>query len=96
MENYYVFDGQNASTGEPNRRTGRMSFYGMVRKFESKREAIEYAADNEKEQAQYITIAGTKSDMRKYCLGCSVADFEYNLGMGLITKKVGDTWIETY
>ena len=98
MKNYYVFDGQNASTGEPNKVTGRMSFYGTVYSFESKKEALEYVADKDQDSAHQIIVAGTKSAMRGYCLGCSVADFVYNIEQGPVMKKDENTqaWEEIY
>ena len=96
MTNYYVFNGQNASTGEPNKVTGRVSFYGTVLAFETKKEALKYVEDNERCEARYITVAGTKSDMRKYCLGSSVDDFEYSLGQNGFMKLIGRSWVESY
>jgi len=72
-KDYFVFDGQNASTGEPNRVTGRMSFYGEVLKFHSKKEAKQF---EEESRSTNLCIAGTKSKMRGYCLGMSVSQFE--------------------
>ena len=75
-KDYFVFDGQNASTGTPNRVTGRMSFYGQVLKFHSKKEAKQY---EEESRSTDICIAGMKAIMRKYCLGMSVSQFEEHL-----------------
>ena len=72
-KDYYVFDGQNATTGKPNEITGRMSNYGEVLTFRSKKEAVEYANNS---RGTGIVKAGTKSIMRKYCLGMTVANFE--------------------
>jgi len=74
--NYYVFNGQNATTGTANKNTGEMSFYGEVLTFSSKKTALEYVEDNATGMASDICKAGTKSTMRKYCLGMSVRDFE--------------------
>jgi len=75
-KDYFVFDGQNASTGTAHPITGRMSFYGEIMKFHSKEEALEYV-DNYR--GSDICKAGVKSTMRKYCLGISVESFERDL-----------------
>ncbi len=71
---YYVFNGQNASTGSANKVTGFMSYYGSVIKFDSKKEALEYVDD--KWNGNDIITAGTKRKMRTFCLGMSVRNFE--------------------
>lgn len=87
---YYVFDGQNATTGSPNRITGRMSNYGNTLKFKTKKEALEYVEDY---RGYAICRAGTKKTMRTYDLGCSVAIFEEYFHMvGYTTKNENGYW----
>jgi len=95
-KNYYVFIGQNATTGEPNPRTGRMSKWGDVSIFESKREALLFAAEKETGNAQDVIVAGTKRTIREFCLGVSVAQFEENIEMSPVMKRDGDSWVETF
>lgn len=78
-KDYFVFDGQNASTGTPNKITGRMSFYGHYLKFKTKKEAAEYAEKNETGFAGDILVAGTRNTLRKYDFGSSVLDYNYYL-----------------
>lgn len=92
---YYVFNGQNASTGVPNEITGNMSYYGDVLKFNSKKEALEYVEDKSGFSAQELIVAGTKRTMRKYCLGMTVADFELWLEHDPVLVKDEDgRWVE--
>ncbi len=81
MKDYFVFDGQNASTGTPNKITGHMSFYGTFHKFETKEKALKFVEDNETGYASDICVAGTKRTLRKYDLGSSVTDYNYHLDM---------------
>ena len=95
-KNYYVFVGQNATTGEPNPRTGRMSNWGNVYIFDGKAEAIQYAKESETGNIQDVIIAGTKKKMREFCRGISVAQFEENLEMSAIMKHEGNSWVEIF
>lgn len=71
----YVFKGQNASTGESNKITGRMSFYGEVLAFNTRKEAIQYVEDFETPYHSDICVIGGRRVMRQYCLGMTVASF---------------------
>ena len=84
---YYVFKGQNASTGKPNPITGRMNFYGDVLVFENKGIALAFVEDFETPMANDICEAGTKRTMRKYCLGMSVVNFEEMIHQTYYTYK---------
>ena len=75
-KDYFVFDGQNASTGTPNEITGRMSFYGHFLKFKTKKEAKDYV---DHYRGYDICRAGTRNTLRKYDLGSSVLDYNFNL-----------------
>jgi len=72
---YYAFKGQNASTGDPNPITGRMSFWGEILCFDSAKDRKKYIELKESCYAQDILVAGSKSSLRKYCLGMSVANY---------------------
>lgn len=86
-KSYYVFKGQNASTGVPNKKTGRMSFFGSILKFDSKNDALKFVDEHDRGYAQQLCIAGTKKTMRKYCLGMTVKNIEECLSYIEITKK---------
>ena len=73
---YYVFTGQNATTGEPNRKTGRMSYYGCILKFSTKEGAEKYAEKKYSSSARDICEMGTARTLRKYCMGMSVRNYE--------------------
>ena len=92
-KNYYVFNGQNASTGRPNKITGEMNFYGEVLVFSDKKTALEYVEDNDTNFQSTICKAGTKATMRKYCLGMSVFDFEEMLYQSdYVSKNENGLW----
>ena len=71
---YLVFIGQNASTGNPHPITGRMSFWGWYKKFTTKESRKEYIND----LCLYLpefAVMGTRRTLRKYSLGCSLAQY---------------------
>ena len=78
MNDYYVFDGENATTGEVNRNNGKMSNFGFVLKFRSKQDAVNYVNHY---RGFGLCVAGTRQKMRGYCLGMSVRNFEEHLLM---------------
>ena len=69
---YYVFCGENATTGRPNSTTGNFSTYGEILLFHSKNSAIEYT---ENYRGYGICKAGNLAVMRKFCLGMTVNNF---------------------
>jgi hypothetical protein len=73
---YYAFEGQNASTGDPNPITGRMAFWGEILCFDTFADRKKYVEMYESCYAQDILVAGSKSSLRKYCLGMSVNSYE--------------------
>jgi hypothetical protein len=85
---YYVFSGQNASTGTPNRITGNYSFYGRILKFSSKSLAIKFTEKNYSPYNRDICQAGTARTLRKYCMGMSVRDYEEYLHYMLVDEAV--------
>ena len=78
-KDYFVFDGQYASKGTANKITGRMSFYGSFLKFKTKKEAVEYVEKYETGNAGDILIAGTRNTLRRYDLGSSWLDYNFDL-----------------
>lgn len=74
-----VFVGQNASTGTPNRTTGRMSTYGEMYKFNSRKNAIEFAEKNDTGNASCVSVVGTRNTIRKYNFGISVANYNEHI-----------------
>jgi len=75
---YFVFDGENASTGTPNVITGEMSFYGNTYKFKCKKDAVDYVNEY---RGYEICKAGTARTLRKYNLGSSVINYLEDLAL---------------
>lgn len=67
---YFVFIGQNASTGTPHTTTGHYNFYGTYYAADSKEQAQEFI-DNRVcyNSFEAIEKAGTINTLRKYSLG---------------------------
>jgi len=87
---YYVFIGENATTGTPNKITGRMSYFGDILIFKSKKDAIEFVNDY---RGYGLCIAGNKKKMREYSLGMSVSAFEEDIMRSFYTvKDKNDNW----
>jgi len=78
-QQWYVFDGQNATTGTPNDRTGRMSYWGDLHAFSSKKKALDYVDAHDDNFQGQICAAGGRQTMRKYCLGLSLDHFDLYL-----------------
>lgn len=74
-QSYFVFKGQNASTGTPNKNTGNMSFYGSVYRFKTKKRAVEWAEENDTGYTGCLVVSGTAKKMREYCLGSTMESF---------------------
>ncbi|MCP4394597.1 MAG: hypothetical protein GY804_10070 [Alphaproteobacteria bacterium] len=66
---YFVFEGENASTGTPNKITGHMSFWGKMISYNSKEAALKHV---EEYRGCGICKAGTARTLRKYNLGNSI------------------------
>lgn len=96
MKNYYVFEGFNATTGAPNRRTGKHSFYGDILSFESKELALQYVADKDPESlpTDRSLVVGTRRKMREFRLGSTMQDFNTDMDMldSMPTQKVNGKW----
>lgn len=69
---WFVFFGENATTGTPNARTGRMSYYGSIYGAKSKAEAKQIETEY---RGTGFCKAGTARSLRKYCLGISVQSY---------------------
>ena len=68
---YYVFIGQNATTGTPHHITGRLSNYGNFIAFKNKADAVRYANEFHSNNSSEFAIAGTVNTLRKYKQGMS-------------------------
>ena len=75
-QRWYVFDGQNTTTGNPNSRTGLHSIYGQLFAYSSKKEAMNYVEEAGGRFQGQICVAGGKRTMRKFFLGLSTKQFE--------------------
>lgn len=67
--------GRNTTTGEPNKRTFRMSKACYFFAFTSKHERDDFVADNESDRAEAFTRAG----LRGLRLGTSVSNFNMDV-----------------
>lgn len=83
----YVFVGQNASTGSPNPNTGRMSFFGSIYAFKTRKDALDFADDHYSPYAQDIIAVGGVTTMRKYCQGSTVRNFKIDLDQVPVLEK---------
>ena len=70
-----MFEGQNASTGEPHPKTGRMSTFGVFHSFAVRHHAERYIEENEVLGMNQILTLCTVLSGRKYRLGRSVAHY---------------------
>ena len=75
----YVFVGQNASTGTPNKITGRVSKYGKFYKFENHKLAKKFVDELPFDYNNQIIEIGTIRTLRKYDLGNTLYVYEDNL-----------------
>ena len=81
INNYwFVFIGENATTGTPNKLTGKMSMFGNICAFKTKAAAKEYAGNN----YARIICTGKARKMRQFCLGMSVKAFEEHLRWAIL------------
>ena len=75
QKSYYAFEGQNASDGSPHPITGRMSFYGKIICFDTFADRKKYIERHASQSTQDILVAGSKYNLRRFCLGMSVAAY---------------------
>lgn len=93
MTTYYAWVGQNATTGSPNPKTGRMSMFGTLYRFDKKSDRDGYVDDyfNNENPSEYA-VKVNKATARTYCLGMSVADYEDYLGYCTKVVKIDGRW----
>ena len=70
-----VFVGERATTGEPNRLTGRLSNWGYYHVFNKRKDAKEFMDDWERKNPGKLADMGSAKAMRKYSLGCTVENY---------------------
>lgn len=73
---FFVWVGQNATTGNANKSTGRYSMFGDVLEFSTKEKRDEFVSDYYDPNNNEYAVAGGIKKMRGYCLGMTVDDFE--------------------
>jgi len=73
----YVFMGENATTGTPNRLTHRMSYYGQFYQTKDKKLAKKFIEDYGHKHR--LVDIGDSRRMRRYNLGASLMDFFRNI-----------------
>lgn len=78
---YFVFVGQNATTGEPHPITGNMSFWGRYYGPYPSRKAAQAFAERHSDYgySRHIHEVGTARTLRQYSLGCSVQNYLQDL-----------------
>ena len=74
----FVWVGQNATTGTPNRITSNMSLYGDFIAFKDKQSRDQYY-DNFRSNGYDYCVKCTANTGRKFKLGLSVHDYWYHL-----------------
>ena len=76
MTTYYLaFNGQNATTGTPNRLTGLSSMYGDIIAFTSKDNRDRYVAEYYDNNPSVFVVAVNRKQARGYNLGMSMYDY---------------------
>lgn len=90
---YYAWAGQNASTGTPNKNTGRMSLFGTNMVFESKKDRDEYVWGFHSDNPSVFCVACRRRELRELSLGSSVAHFEDDLrSVGITYRNEDGNW----
>jgi len=85
---YGLFVGQNATTGSPNTKTGRLSIFGDILRFDSDKTRQHYLDTHLFGVNERLIILGGKNIMRHYCLGMDMHSFVEHLGfLGAITMS---------
>lgn len=72
---YYLWIGQNATTGKPNQITGHYSNYGRIIKFESQKLRDEYIDEYRPNNPSEFIRPVNRKTARQYCLGDSVEQY---------------------
>lgn len=79
MKKYFLFIGQNATCGSPNRITGKMSTYGETYRFDSTATRNYFLDKRQPSINDQVIVAGGADAMRRFHLGSAVADFKEQL-----------------
>ena len=75
---YLAFVGdKNCSTGEPNKKSGRMSRYGIIKIFQSKIKRDQFCDQYNHKFNMYPIACNKKSAWSQFCAGQSYNDFLY-------------------
>lgn len=74
-KSYYLWIGQNATTGKPNPITGYYSYYGRIIKFATKSLRDEYIDQWRSNNSSEFIEPDNRKTARQYCLGDSVKDY---------------------
>jgi hypothetical protein len=74
-KHFYVWVGQNATTGAPNRLTGHLSFYGDFIAFKTKQQRDEYFDNWRRVNPSERCFKCTANTGRQFKLGMSVYDY---------------------
>ena len=86
---FYVFVGQNATTGKPNPKTGYYSFFGQCYQFRTKSERDVYHSEFRSNNPSEFCVKVNRRSARRYNLGMNMRD--YNEYMDLCNQL---TWCE--
>jgi hypothetical protein len=78
---YYVFIGQNATTGQPHPITGMLSNYGHIISFKHKADALQYVNNFYSNNLSEFAVAGTAMSLRRFKRGMSVVNYLQDLLM---------------
>lgn len=77
---YLAFVGcKNTSTGEPNKKTGRMSRYGTIKVFRSKVKRDAFCNSYNHRYNMYPIACNKKSAWQQFCAGQSYNNFLYDI-----------------
>lgn len=80
LKNYsFAWVGQNATTGTPNKITGRHSMYGDFIVFRNRKERDQFVDNYSSFNPSNFAVKVNLQSGRKYDLGSSVLDYHFNL-----------------
>lgn len=92
MKKFYVWIGQNASTGTPNRLTGRLSMYGRYMAFKSDAYRNEYIDQWRSYNPSEYIVKCNISTGRQYSLGDTLKDYvDYMENVAPLMVKIINT-----
>ena len=87
---FYAWAGQNATTGNANPRTGRLSMFGQLFKFKSRIERDKYVDEYYSSNPSEYAVKVNKQSARQYRLGMSVSAYEEYLEMAPVLYWVDE------